>query len=297
PRVFLVEILHVQRPIARNTAVAGRVVDQLEGGVAHIVVDRLRYADRDQVQAGLGGEVSDLMRCVHRVVAADVKEVADVVRLHHVDHALEVFLLAGLELVAARPNRPGGGRRPQQCDLARILRRKVEQLFLEHAFDPVPAAVDRPEHIWIVAAGFDHPTQRVVDDGRRPAGLSNNHIFGHTRLILFHSPQTNHAASLPTRYGTHPAGRCGDKCASQSNRAAPASDWRASARSGTRRSTPATRPAPGPAHRAVRPARSLAATRPAAGRSRCGTAPRAAGLADRAARRTPRGYLRAVRRE
>ncbi len=62
-------------------------------------------------------KLGDLVGGVHRVVAADVAEVADVVRLEHFDHAVEVFGLLGLQLVAAGADRARGGRGAEQGDL------------------------------------------------------------------------------------------------------------------------------------------------------------------------------------
>ena len=60
---------------------------------------------------------------------------------------VEVFRLLGLELVAAGADAAGGRGDAQQRDLLRRLRREVEQLFLQHALDAVPAGVDRAEDV------------------------------------------------------------------------------------------------------------------------------------------------------
>ena len=94
--VFLFGVLDCMRPIFRRRRVAGRVVDELELRVANIVVDRLRNADRLQIEAASAGEFGDFVGGVHRVVSAVVEEVADVVRLKNLDDALEIFVLPRL---------------------------------------------------------------------------------------------------------------------------------------------------------------------------------------------------------
>ena len=121
------------------------MVDQLELAVADVVVDRLRHADGHQLQPALAGQRRHFMGGVHRVVAADVEKIADIVRSKHFDHALEVFGLGRLELVAAGADRAGRGRASQQRDFFRRLGRQVQQLFLEHPFDAMPGAVDRAD--------------------------------------------------------------------------------------------------------------------------------------------------------
>ncbi len=133
--VFLVGLADVLREVTRRGAVAGRVVEECELGITEVVVDRLGYAGRHQVEPPVAREQADLVRCVLRVVAADVEEIADVVGLEDINDALEIFVLSLLELVATGADAPRGGRGPQQGDLLVGRGREVDQLLLQHAFD------------------------------------------------------------------------------------------------------------------------------------------------------------------
>ena len=125
-RVLLVGELHNVRPVARRRCIARRVIDQRERAIADVVVDGLGHADADQVEAALLGERRDLVGGVHRVVAADVAEVADVVRLENVDNTVEILGLLRAELVAARADRARRRRRSQQGDLLARLGGQIE---------------------------------------------------------------------------------------------------------------------------------------------------------------------------
>ena len=198
--VLFVGKLHRVRPVAGRAAVAGRVVDELERAVADVVVDRLGDADADEVQAPLVGEFGDLVGRVHRVVAADVAEIADVVGLEDFDQAVEVLLLRFAELVAAGADRAGRRRHPQQGDFVGGLAGEVEQFFLEHAFDAVPAGVDRAD-LRKAAGRLDQPAEAVVDHGRRAARLGDDHVasFGHAqRLRQAFSRKADILQKLPT---------------------------------------------------------------------------------------------------
>ncbi len=89
----------------------------------------------------LGGELRHLVRGVHRVVAADVEEVTNLVRGENVQNAIEVFGLLRPQLIATRADRPGGRRIAQQRHLVGRLIGKIQQLLFEHPFDAVPRAI------------------------------------------------------------------------------------------------------------------------------------------------------------
>src|SRR5690606_6220930 len=78
------DFTHGGGEILDHAAVAGAVV-----GGGQVVVDRLRHADDAELVALFLGELGNLVGGILRVVAADVEEVADVVRLEDFEHALE----------------------------------------------------------------------------------------------------------------------------------------------------------------------------------------------------------------
>jgi hypothetical protein len=53
------------------------------------------------------GQVRDLVGRVHRIIAADVQEIADVMGTEDVDDPLEILVLIALELVPASADRAG----------------------------------------------------------------------------------------------------------------------------------------------------------------------------------------------
>ncbi len=139
--VLLVGVLHIKRPIPSYAPITRRVVDELELGVAHVVVDRLGYAHSDQVETPVGGQLGDLVGCIHTIIATVVEKVAHVVGLEHLDDALKVFLLTCSELVAARADGTRSRRCAEQSDLFIALRGQIEQLFLQHPFDSMITGV------------------------------------------------------------------------------------------------------------------------------------------------------------
>ncbi len=171
--VLLLDVLDQVRPVPGRAAVPRGVVDQLELLVAHVVVDGLGHAGHHQVDPAPLREGGDLGGRVHGVVASDVEEVPDVVGAHHVDDALEVFLLAVGQLVPARADGPRGGRGAEQRQLPRRLLFQVDELLEQHAFDAVPRPEDAADAVGESPAPLDDAGERSVDDGRGPAGLGN----------------------------------------------------------------------------------------------------------------------------
>ena len=163
------------REVLDHAAVARAVVR-----AGQVVVDRLRDADHPELVALLLGQLGDLVGGVLGVVAPDVEEIADVVGLEDLDHALEVLLL--LELVAAGPEgRPG--RVAQGPDLLLRLRGQVDDVLLEDAQDPVEAAVNFLDGLVVERLGHDSGQARVDDRGRT-ARLTHQYVsyeFSHLK--------------------------------------------------------------------------------------------------------------------
>ena len=100
---------------------------------------------------------------------------ADVVGAENLDHAIEILGLSGPQLVAARADRAGRRRVPQQGHLLRRLGRKIEQFFLEDPLDAVPGAVDGSNR-GELAGRLDDSPQTAIDDRRWAAALRNDQI-------------------------------------------------------------------------------------------------------------------------
>src|SRR6516162_4448275 len=97
------------------------MVQQFEIGVAQIVVNRFGHPSGYQVEPALEGKLAELVGCVLRIVAADVKKIADIVGPEDFDDPLVVKVLPLLELVPASADTAGCRRGPQESDF--ILRR------------------------------------------------------------------------------------------------------------------------------------------------------------------------------
>ena len=82
-------------------------------GVSQVVVNRLGNPGGDQIESAIVRQLAHLLGGILRVVAADVEEIADIMRFENVDDAFEVKVLTFLELVAAGADAPGRGRRAQ----------------------------------------------------------------------------------------------------------------------------------------------------------------------------------------
>src|SRR5438874_1595337 len=93
------------------------MIEQGELGISQVVVDRLGNPGGDQVESTVLGQIAHLVGGILRVIAADVKEVADIMRFEYVDNAFEVKFLPLLELVTAGADAAGRGRRAQEANL------------------------------------------------------------------------------------------------------------------------------------------------------------------------------------
>ena len=164
-----------RRQVLDHAAVTRAVV-----GAGKVVVDRLRHANHAQLVALLLRELRNLVGGVLGVVAPYVEEVADVVGLEDLQHALKVLLL--LELVAAGAE--GGTRSVAEgADLLLRLRGEVDQVLLEDAEDAVQAAVDLLNGLVVESLGHD-AGQASVDDGGRTTRLTHQNVsyeFSHLK--------------------------------------------------------------------------------------------------------------------
>ena len=118
------------------------------------------HAHHDKVIALLMRQLGDAGRGVHRVVAADIEEIADIVAAQHVHDALEIFLLVFLELIAAGSDKPGARGVPQQLQFLFVLRVHVDELLKQHDLDAVPRRVYFADAVGILPAGLDHTQKR-----------------------------------------------------------------------------------------------------------------------------------------
>jgi hypothetical protein len=113
----------------------------------------------------------DAVDGVHRVVAADHEQVADVVLLQAAQDRREVLVL---ELQPARAERAAGGV-AERLERFPRLRAEIDQVAVEHAFDAEPHAEHALDRL-AFQRGLDDAGQRGIDDCGRAAGLSDQGV-------------------------------------------------------------------------------------------------------------------------
>ena len=175
------DLLHHHADVLGRRAVAGSVV-----GDHQIVVDGLRHAHEADVALDALAVLSQLADGVHRVVAADVEEAADV-QLFEDGEELLVQGLVGVpvgQLVAAAAEEAGGGAL-EQLDVEVIGQQggQVHDPLLQQTGDAVAHAVDDVRAAALAA--LEHTSQTCVDDRGGAAGLANDCIFTHDDFSFF----------------------------------------------------------------------------------------------------------------
>ena len=154
---------------ARRRRIAGHVVEADE-----IVVDRLRDVDRPQVMAAPLRLFGDDAHGVGGIVAADVEERVDIVRLENLEDLLAVF---DVRLVAGRAERGGGGR-SDRLEVADRLLAEVDEVVVDDAAHPVDRAID-VGHVGEATRLERDADQRLVDHRRRSAALGDENLVRH----------------------------------------------------------------------------------------------------------------------
>ena len=143
-----------------------------------IVVDRLRHVHGAKLMVPLLGLVRDDAHGVGRVVAADVEERVDLMRLQDLEDLLAIFQVG---FVARRSER--GGRRPgDRLQIADCLLAEIDKIVIDDAPHPVPGAVDGGDVR--EAAGFERDSnQGLIDDRGRPPALSDKDLVRHEAFL------------------------------------------------------------------------------------------------------------------
>ena len=157
---------HREGNVPSGAAEARRVV-----GAAQVVIDRLGHAHADQLIAVLTAVLLHAMNRVHRVVATDEKEVADVVLLQDFEDAGEV----GVRKLVAAASQGGTGRVAETRDYRRRLAAKVDHIALDEPFDAEP----HPKRLsdgFMREAFLDDSAEAGVDNARGSAALSDDGV-------------------------------------------------------------------------------------------------------------------------
>ena len=174
---------------ARRRRIAGRMVEADE-----VVVDRLRDMDRADLFAGLGRLFRDDAHGVGGVVAADVAERVDLVRLQHLEDFLAVL---DVGLVAGRAER-GGRRGGDGFEIGGGLLGQVDEVFFDDAAHAAHRAVDARD-VGKAPRLERHASQRLVDHRRRPTALRDQNLMRHRIVSLRNHSQVRTPGALFAR--------------------------------------------------------------------------------------------------
>ena len=124
------DLLHDHADVLGGTAITGGVV-----GDHQVVVNGLGYAHKADLAADVGAVIGQLADGIHRVVAADIEEVADVQLLQDLKQLqVDSFPLGGMpvgQLIAAAAQ-VAGGRTLKQLNV-----QCVRQLIIQHTGAPL----------------------------------------------------------------------------------------------------------------------------------------------------------------
>ena len=171
------DLLHHNADVLGRTAVAGGVV-----GDHQVIVDGLGHAHKADVAADVCAVVGQLADGVHRVIAADVEEVADVQLLQNLEQPdVDALALGGVpvgQLIAAGTQIAGRGALQKlnvQCGFQLVVQHAGAALqqtgyAVQHAVDLACAAA---------LAALIYTGQACVDDRGGAAGLTNDCVFCH----------------------------------------------------------------------------------------------------------------------
>ena len=161
---------------------AGAVV-----GAEQVVVDGLGHAHHAAVVAYLLHILGDLVAGVHRVVAAVIEEVTDVILLKNLQNTLVVRVIhVGIRHLVTAGTQSGGGGVLQQLQLGGILLTHIKQTVVQNALDAVLRAEDAGD-IGVFQGRGDHAVGTGVDNGSGAAGLAEDtgaFQFAHMKILL-----------------------------------------------------------------------------------------------------------------
>ena len=154
---------------ARRGRKARRMIEADE-----IVVDRLGDMDRAEPMAGFLRLLGDDAHRVGGIVAADVEERVDLVRLQDLEDLLAIFEVG---LVAGRAER-GGGRRGDRLEIGGRLLPEIDEIVVDDAAHAVQRAIDMAD-VGKPPRLERHAGQRLVDHRRRAASLGDEDLVRH----------------------------------------------------------------------------------------------------------------------
>ena len=153
----------------------GKARDMIEAD--EVVVDGLGDVDGAQRMSALLRFLRDDAHGVGGIVAADIEERVDRMRLQDLEDLLAIF---EVRLVAGRAERCGG-RGGDRLEIGDRLLAEIDEIVVDDAAHPVQRAID-PRNAREPARLERHPDQRLVDDRGRAAPLSDKDLVRHQSL-------------------------------------------------------------------------------------------------------------------
>ena len=122
------------------------------------------------------------------IVAADIEEGADLMRLQHLENLVAIF---GVGLVAGRAER-GGRRIGHHFEIVAGLLGQIEEILVDDAAHAVMGAIDALD-----AGEFarlqHHARERLVDDGGRAAALGDENFLRRHEILPSEMPRSSKA--------------------------------------------------------------------------------------------------------
>ena len=136
-----------------------------------IVVDGFRDVDAAQWVIRSTGLLADDANRVRRVVASDVEEVTNAVRLEHVKNLLAVSQVR----LVARAAQSRRGRGSDEFEVVAGLLGQVDKILVDDATNTVPGTVDQIDRA--MPPGFEHDAdQALVDHRGGAAALGDEYL-------------------------------------------------------------------------------------------------------------------------
>ena len=142
--------------------------------VDEIVVDRLGDVDGAQPMVGFLRFLRDDAHRVGGIVAADVEEHVDRVRLQDLEDLLAIFEVR----LVARGSERRGRRRRDRLEVGDRLLSEIDEVVVDDAAHALERAIDMTD-VGKPPRLERHPGQRLVDHRRRPAALGDKDLVRH----------------------------------------------------------------------------------------------------------------------
>ena len=152
----------------------GAAIARAVVGGPQIVIDRLGHAHYAHFVAGLLHVFADLVACVHRVVAAVIEEITNVIFLENFKHSFIIGVVRiGISELIAHGTKRRRRRGLHELKFLLVFLPHINQLFFQNAFDTVSRTINLCDTVFLKSLK-EYACRACVDYRRGPAGLSEN---------------------------------------------------------------------------------------------------------------------------